>query len=1006
MTADDNQLRDSMWDLVYGLLSDDESQALIARIKSDPQAARLYAEVRLQVDLVGQAARVEDSALVLKPESARHPVAAKASLATPPSAAIVSRTNPPHAAGAWLAGLAATALAALLAVGFFWPRSNERLLARNFVAIDVTGPRSMQAGLTNQIALHTYSIDAQGQPGEGVPASVELTLLDGAGQVRLHEAVQTNEIGQATVAIPGEALQPGVRLEIARSKPSSSEHDADVMDTVALSKIESRAKQQPDFSADLYIQPEPQMAYFLVAEPAIEPSKQVPFLWSFSAFTSKPSPAEQSQAALNKVEQLAISETAPVPDGQPGVVNGALEGKEDARPPTPTRQSTAGASALALDDLRLRRAVPALNAPAAPIAPPLAGRELAQRQAAKLSESNAQAVQAGQAGGERALAEAERLTTIAAGQPISVSIPSDLVGKDVLAAAVCRGVTVGTASLDENKSRGRALARESGQAGGQQLSLSLPPEADGLIEVEFFDRSANTKEPAHRQYVYREPQRKLKIELPDLSARFAPGEEVQLSLQVTDENGQPAPDTRLGVRIWNEQFVRQSIEPVVLLADAVHSGRGEVVRTDAAGIAINQKELTAVGDSFALGNDPLLRSKKESKDADEKPAESNEPVLPAAPQLVELASNRDSVKGDLRQAAQAAEAKRERTLAAIGGAAIFGAAAVLVLIAILAALRMASSVRIMLPALATAMASLLLGLMWTGWIPQDRWKPIAMARAAPAAVQQASDESASVVSDPAAKDAAQEPSVPALAALPPADPTSAATASRPTAAEALSDGAPAATPAPVPLPAEPQPQHFARGFPAESSAARDAGAAPAGPLGAAGTGQSPPASAIAPTASAPTLRALNQLQDNEKSSPAVSAGGVGGASSRGGSLGKAIGGKPIGGGQLSGRQLSDGQLGDGPTNDKAKPAAGVRFEEESFGRKPLEDKAAAKSEAPTAPAALYFNPQLMTDSTGRATIRFTMPPVNSEYLLLIDALGQGRIGSRQQTLVCGDAVAK
>src|SRR5438067_1059555 len=52
--TDSQQLRESIWELVYGLLSDEESKALIARIKSDPQAARLYADVRLQADLVGQ----------------------------------------------------------------------------------------------------------------------------------------------------------------------------------------------------------------------------------------------------------------------------------------------------------------------------------------------------------------------------------------------------------------------------------------------------------------------------------------------------------------------------------------------------------------------------------------------------------------------------------------------------------------------------------------------------------------------------------------------------------------------------------------------------------------------------------------------------------------------------------------------------------------------------------------------------------------------------------------
>jgi hypothetical protein len=53
-----------------------------------------------------------------------------------------------------------------------------------------------------------------------------------------------------------------------------------------------------------------------------------------------------------------------------------------------------------------------------------------------------------------------------------------------------------------------------------------------------------------------------------------------------------------------------------------------------------------------------------------------------------------------------------------------------------------------------------------------------------------------------------------------------------------------------------------------------------------------------------------------------------------------------------------------------------------------------------APASLYFNPQLITDERGEATIEFVMPAVESEYRLLIDAIAGGRIGSVQQVIRC------
>jgi hypothetical protein len=51
------------------------------------------------------------------------------------------------------------------------------------------------------------------------------------------------------------------------------------------------------------------------------------------------------------------------------------------------------------------------------------------------------------------------------------------------------------------------------------------------------------------------------------------------------------------------------------------------------------------------------------------------------------------------------------------------------------------------------------------------------------------------------------------------------------------------------------------------------------------------------------------------------------------------------------------------------------------------------------PASLYFNPRLATDPNGYATIEFTMPEVESDYRVLIDAFGQGRIGSAEVTIM-------
>src|SRR5262245_40210451 len=51
------ELRDQLWDFVYGLLDEAEAVELRQRICSDRTVAREYARVKLQSELVAQAAR-------------------------------------------------------------------------------------------------------------------------------------------------------------------------------------------------------------------------------------------------------------------------------------------------------------------------------------------------------------------------------------------------------------------------------------------------------------------------------------------------------------------------------------------------------------------------------------------------------------------------------------------------------------------------------------------------------------------------------------------------------------------------------------------------------------------------------------------------------------------------------------------------------------------------------------------------------------------------------------
>jgi hypothetical protein len=54
----------------------------------------------------------------------------------------------------------------------------------------------------------------------------------------------------------------------------------------------------------------------------------------------------------------------------------------------------------------------------------------------------------------------------------------------------------------------------------------------------------------------------------------------------------------------------------------------------------------------------------------------------------------------------------------------------------------------------------------------------------------------------------------------------------------------------------------------------------------------------------------------------------------------------------------------------------------------------------TAPApTVYWNPDLVTDKNGQAHVSFELPQRNVRYRLMIDAHGNGRIGSHSQIIV-------
>jgi hypothetical protein len=212
------ELREKMWELCYDLLPEGERSALIARIKSDPHAARLYAEVRLQADLVGYAATVEDVSLNLTVDAEKlksaelAPAAGRRKEAAQPATTGAAKSRA-QASGKslWaanaLAMAAGLALVLLIGVGLFRPGATAPVAQLYVTQVEVPG--QLTSGVTSKVAVRTAS-----PANLPVSAAVDVKLVDPDGLVRFHEMVATPPDGRADVELPGDAIRPGTRLQV------------------------------------------------------------------------------------------------------------------------------------------------------------------------------------------------------------------------------------------------------------------------------------------------------------------------------------------------------------------------------------------------------------------------------------------------------------------------------------------------------------------------------------------------------------------------------------------------------------------------------------------------------------------------------------------------------------------------------------------------------------------------------------------------------------------------
>ena len=863
MMNENETLREQMWDLVYGLLSADEVTALHKQIKSDPAAARLYAEVRLQADLVASAAKVEDPSVTLSvPDEARKVQPAAKSrtgseLGASPFARPAGKSSraPSYRLANAITAIAATALLALIGYGFFGSRQQGPVVSNNLVVAEFFAQTPMPSGLTQSAKVRSRTAS-----GEPVSTSLAYRIVDDRGDVVDRGEVQTDAAGEGQLTIRGEAVRRGnsVVLTLADSESSVSATEADVMQSnerfsradngVARVVVPLPARDEPtttDITLDKDVYQKGDTLYFSAHSMGAFSKQRVPAPTDLKLMDNDgreyaPEEVERGTDSVVKSGKFVIPEDAPgpwrlvEPDRQTGrpvtryVVPEGLardrssdnrlraEQNELSKERSPGSDEVASAKAAEgksentkLDsskekrETKLAMAPPAPGARGAPAAPPaaapsapgapapsppvagnLAGRghqtgELEQLEGkSKVAAAATLETPPGGSGGASRFEEYKQLAQqgrqagqekkAAQGDALTLEVPSGLENKLLLVVASKEGAPVGRleydgivrvedrvakseepASLAPSQATAPLPAQKPGTPidESEQLTahvaLSLPPEADGELTIDYFDRSVEPPVLLKRQRVYRAGAHKLNIQALAATDTFEPQQNVRFKFQVTNQDGEEVSGAHIGARLIRADdladknsslqatdrqfFEARSPLPLKGLEEKGRETTEEKVADAKKNAALGQgppESRPALADAVDSAADAPVKSDSRLKMAMDfggevdslKEIEQNVTaetlVLAELPQEMLLASNNDQVQGEVTRQEQARETQAAAFRQLVARVLLIVATGTLVILGVLAIMHWSAQAKFWAPAMTVVAASFIVGFIW------------------------------------------------------------------------------------------------------------------------------------------------------------------------------------------------------------------------------------------------------------------------------------------------------
>lgn len=745
MTTQDD-LEQTLWDYLYGLLEPEEARALERRITSEHDVARAYAEARQRADMLADAARVESPLLSFHaPQEEREAAAASTVIAT--RSALPTAAHP-----RWQWMLASAALALVALVGYTYAVVGSRQDVRELVdaqhavaaeyrRVIVTGPRQVQPEITN---LYTVQVEDL----NGMSAAAEefaYALCDENGDVLKQQQAQTDGDGNGYVQFLGSEVPAHARLRV-WAKPIEEA----IPTELSLTRAEPRYETLLSFNKAAYRPGE--TAYFRsVTLSSLAPREAREFQIAYALKTPTDTEAVPVAAGVtrygvgNGEVQLQPSLDADrfivlaTPGQQPPRTAQAMVEALDVQSDVPqTASGTADAPAEGepiavrffpeggqlVAGLENRVVCEATDQRGQPLVIRGTVLDSAQRQVAEVTttttgigefeltplktESYSVSLQPPGATVARVLAlppVADDLfarisvpAKLPAGAPLECEVATTKAPAQLLVAAY-RNSAVVTQHFVDFDAASHTPAR-------QRVRMPIADEIAGALEVVLFDAQQSPPVRIGQQSTYREPTQYLQLTIEPSESDNA------WRVAVRDEHGRPT-NAVLGVNVLTDKTpvaAQSSLATAWYDSKSLSLDESKLSEVSPEALALDFAWRTnEMKDALPAGE---MASSKFAKDAAAAEDASRVEIAPAAPPL--LGDNLQQVEAAYQYAITQRHDAQQARLRVFATAICVISLLVLLVTAIAAVLRTAGHIYVWAPALSVSLGSLLVGLMWIG----------------------------------------------------------------------------------------------------------------------------------------------------------------------------------------------------------------------------------------------------------------------------------------------------